>query len=155
MGEPTSATVPRPLVDSFGRVHTDLRISVTDRCNFRCTYCMPEEGLAWLPREAVLSFELLARPALRRIAGHVDLRRPEIPAIAAEDFPRRPDGKVHFVRVVAARADDGGLQVRSAGGQGSHHLTAMARAHALAVLPDGDGVITGDDVEVIPLAWPE
>lgn len=43
-----------PLVDSFGRVHTDLRVSLTDRCNLRCRYCMPEEGLAWLPREEVL-----------------------------------------------------------------------------------------------------
>ena len=39
-----------PLVDSFGRVHRDLRISITDRCNFRCTYCMPEEGMTWLDR---------------------------------------------------------------------------------------------------------
>jgi GTP 3',8-cyclase len=52
-----------PLVDSFGRVHRDLRISVTDRCNFRCTYCMPEEGMQWLPREDVLTFEEITRVA--------------------------------------------------------------------------------------------
>ena len=52
-----------PLVDGFGRVHRDLRISVTDRCNFRCTYCMPEEGMRWLPRDQVLSFEELERVA--------------------------------------------------------------------------------------------
>jgi cyclic pyranopterin phosphate synthase len=51
------------LVDSFGRVHRDLRISVTDRCNFRCTYCMPEEGMRWLPREELLTYEELARVA--------------------------------------------------------------------------------------------
>jgi len=45
------------LVDSFGRIIDDLRISVTDRCNFRCTYCMPEEGMKWLPRSQVMSFE--------------------------------------------------------------------------------------------------
>jgi cyclic pyranopterin phosphate synthase len=50
-----------PLVDSFGRVADDLRISVTDRCNFRCTYCMPAEGLAWLPKSEILSFEELTR----------------------------------------------------------------------------------------------
>ena len=50
-----------PLVDTFGRVAEDLRISVTDRCNFRCTYCMPAEGLAWLPKEELLTFEELAR----------------------------------------------------------------------------------------------
>ena len=38
-----------PLVDTFGRVATDLRVSLTDRCNLRCTYCMPAEGLDWLP----------------------------------------------------------------------------------------------------------
>jgi cyclic pyranopterin phosphate synthase len=52
-----------PLVDGFGRVHRDLRISVTDRCNFRCTYCMPAEGLEWLPRDQVLSFEEIERIA--------------------------------------------------------------------------------------------
>jgi GTP 3',8-cyclase len=52
-----------PLVDSYGRVHRDLRISVTDRCNFRCTYCMPAEGMRWLPREQVLTFEEIERIA--------------------------------------------------------------------------------------------
>ena len=50
-----------PLVDTFGRVANDLRISVTDRCNFRCTYCMPAEGLTWLPRSEILTFEELTR----------------------------------------------------------------------------------------------
>jgi GTP 3',8-cyclase len=45
------------LVDPFGRVIRDLRISITDRCNFRCTYCMPVEGMQWLPRSQVMSFE--------------------------------------------------------------------------------------------------
>jgi GTP 3',8-cyclase len=52
-----------PLVDGYGRVHRDLRISVTDRCNFRCTYCMPEEGMDWLPRSEVLTFEEIERIA--------------------------------------------------------------------------------------------
>jgi GTP 3',8-cyclase len=51
------------LVDSFGRVHRDLRISITDRCNFRCTYCMPEEGMAWLPRHDLLTYEEIERLA--------------------------------------------------------------------------------------------
>lgn len=51
------------LVDGYGRVHRDLRISITDRCNFRCTYCMPEEGMEWLPREQVLTFEEIERLA--------------------------------------------------------------------------------------------
>ena len=54
---------PAQLVDGYGRVHRDLRISVTDRCNFRCTYCMPAEGMPWLPREDLLTYEELARVA--------------------------------------------------------------------------------------------
>ncbi len=52
-----------PLVDTFGRVHRDLRISVTDRCNFRCVYCMPEEGMDWTPRDELLTFEEIERIA--------------------------------------------------------------------------------------------
>ena len=68
VGFPTRkpSTTPTPvtgdLVDSFGRVHADLRISVTDRCNLRCVYCMPED-LPWLPREEILSFEEIERVA--------------------------------------------------------------------------------------------
>jgi cyclic pyranopterin phosphate synthase len=51
------------LVDSFGRTIRDLRISVTDRCNFRCTYCMPAEGMVWVPRSEVLTFEEFERLA--------------------------------------------------------------------------------------------
>lgn len=51
------------LVDGFGRIVRDLRISVTDRCNFRCTYCMPEEGMTWLDRSEILTFEEIERIA--------------------------------------------------------------------------------------------
>jgi cyclic pyranopterin phosphate synthase len=51
------------LIDSFGRTVRDLRISVTDRCNFRCTYCMPAEGMVWLDRSEVLTFEEIERVA--------------------------------------------------------------------------------------------
>jgi cyclic pyranopterin phosphate synthase len=50
-----------PLVDSWGREIRSLRVSVTDKCNFRCRYCMPAEGLEWLPRDEVLTFEEIAR----------------------------------------------------------------------------------------------
>jgi cyclic pyranopterin phosphate synthase len=63
-------TMTTPLVDSFGRVHRDLRISITDRCNFRCTYCMPAEGLEWLPRDDVLSFEEIGRIARVLVERH-------------------------------------------------------------------------------------
>src|SRR5579872_91276 len=58
----------RSLVDSFGRVADDLRISVTDRCNFRCIYCMPAEGLHWLKRDDILRFEEITR--LARVFVH-------------------------------------------------------------------------------------
>jgi GTP 3',8-cyclase len=54
---------PVPLVDPFDRRVKDLRISITDRCNFRCTYCMPAEGMQWLPREELLTYEEQARIA--------------------------------------------------------------------------------------------
>ncbi|AQT81659.1 cyclic pyranopterin phosphate synthase [Mycolicibacterium litorale] len=50
-----------PLVDTFGRVATDLRVSLTDRCNLRCTYCMPAEGLNWLPGDELLTRDELIR----------------------------------------------------------------------------------------------
>ena len=59
----TLVLVGGELMDGFGRVHRDLRISVTDRCNFRCRYCMPAEGLEWLPRDGLLSFEEISRVA--------------------------------------------------------------------------------------------
>ncbi len=51
----------QPLIDSYGRIHTNLRISVTDRCNIRCFYCMPEEGVKFVPRDEILSFEEIER----------------------------------------------------------------------------------------------
>jgi len=66
----------RPLIDSFGRVHTSLRLSVTDRCNLRCFYCMPETGAEFVPRENVLSFEEIERLARLLVtrAGVNDIR---------------------------------------------------------------------------------
>lgn len=58
------------LIDGFGRVHRDLRISVTDRCNFRCTYCMPEEGMTWQPRAELLTFEEIERVAGLMVARY-------------------------------------------------------------------------------------
>ena len=111
----------------------------------------PVFGLPGNPVSSMVSFELLARPALRRMAGHRQPFRPQVPAVAAEAFARRSDGKVHFVRVLAERGADGVLRVRTAGGQGSHHLTAMARADALLPLPDGEGLAAGDEARVLLL----
>jgi molybdenum cofactor synthesis domain-containing protein len=101
------------------------------------------------PVSAMVSFELLVRPALRFMMGHLNVERPTLLAIAEARVDRHRDGKVHFIRVVA-RVDDGGqLVVKPSGGQGSHQLHAMARANALAVLPDGDGVDVGEAVRIL------
>jgi cyclic pyranopterin phosphate synthase len=74
-----------PLVDGWGREIKSLRVSVTDKCNFRCKYCMPAEGLEWLPREEVLSFEEIAR--LVRILA--DMGVSEIRLTGGEPLIRR------------------------------------------------------------------
>lgn len=61
-------TLDGPLIDSFGRVHTNLRISVTDRCNIRCFYCMPQEHIRFKPRRELLTFEEIER-FVRVVAG--------------------------------------------------------------------------------------
>jgi cyclic pyranopterin phosphate synthase len=77
----------KPLVDGHGRAIGDVRVSVTDRCNFRCQYCMPAEGLAWLPRPALLTYEeierlvsLLAKMGVRsvRLTGGEPLVRKDL-----------------------------------------------------------------------------
>ncbi|MGH9087801.1 MAG: GTP 3',8-cyclase MoaA [Acidimicrobiales bacterium] len=81
-----------PLVDRLGRVHDDLRLSVTDRCNFRCTYCMPETGMQFLPRQELLTVDELVRVAAVarrlgvdavRLTGGEPLLRRELPDIVA------------------------------------------------------------------------
>lgn len=107
---------------------------------------VPVFGLPGNPVSSMVSFELFARPALRRMMGHSQLHRPRLIGSTAQPWPRRPDGKTHFIRVKVDR-DNGIFALRSAGGQGSHQLTAMAGADALAVLADGDGVHEGDVLE--------
>ena len=87
------------LVDAHGRPITDLRVSVTDRCNFRCRYCMPAEGMPWLDRSELLSFEeierlvgMLARLGITdvRLTGGEPLARREFPKLVS--MLRRIDG---------------------------------------------------------------
>lgn len=81
-----------PMADRHGRVHRDLRISVTDRCNLRCVYCMPEQGLPWLPQRDLLSFDEITRLARVarslgvtsvRLTGGEPLVRKGLPALVA------------------------------------------------------------------------
>lgn len=59
--ETAPATEHAGLIDSFGRVHRDLRISLTDKCSLRCTYCMPAEGVPWIPKQSVLAPDEIER----------------------------------------------------------------------------------------------
>lgn len=111
----------------------------------------PVFGLPGNPVSAMVSFELFARPALRQMAGHPVLDRPEVQAVADDGLPRRPDGKLHLVRVRAEIGDDGRYHVRSSGKQGSNLLRTMALANALALVPDGDGVPPGGTVRTMLL----
>ncbi len=61
--DPAAMPSSGPLIDTYNRVHDDLRLSITDRCNFRCVYCMPEEGMVFQAREELLSFDELYRVA--------------------------------------------------------------------------------------------
>src|SRR3954449_2153969 len=74
-----------PLVDAWGREIKSVRISVTDKCNLRCTYCMPAEGLQWLGRDEILSFEEIAR--LVRVLA--DLGVDEVRLTGGEPLVRR------------------------------------------------------------------
>ena len=112
---------------------------------------VPVFGLPGNPVSSLVSFELLARPALRRMMGHTRLTRPSLVAVADAALDRHPDGKVHFMRVNGDFGDDGRYHVRPVGAQGSHQLAATALADAMAVVPDGPGVPVGADVAVLLL----
>ncbi len=93
---PTNTPNPRALVDDQGRVHTDLRISVTDRCNLRCYYCMPAEGVRFRPHAEILSFEEIER--FVRAAVPLGIRK--IRLTGGEPLVRK--GVVRLVEMLAA-----------------------------------------------------
>jgi molybdopterin molybdotransferase len=119
---------------AFGRVGTRL---------------VPVFGLPGNPVSALVSYELFARPALRRMAGQRHLLRPVVQAVATGAFARRPDGKLHLARGRLGYGEGGELVVSALHGQGSHQLRALADADCLVALPDGHGAQAGERVE----AW--
>lgn len=102
----TTMVATAPLVDTHGRVHRDLRISLTDRCSLRCTYCMPEQGNEWLARSSILSTEEIVRIArvaaaagisTFRLTGGEPLLRPDIVEVVRALAPlETPDGPVQI-----------------------------------------------------------
>jgi cyclic pyranopterin phosphate synthase len=114
-----------PLRDSLGRVVDDLRLSVTDRCNFRCVYCMPAEGMRWLPRSEILSFEEIVRLAglfvasgtrTLRLTGGEPLVRRDLPTLVAmlrslhDDLDLSLTTNGFLLRAQAQALADAGLQ---------------------------------------------
>jgi molybdenum cofactor synthesis domain-containing protein len=110
----------------------------------------PLFGLPGNPVSSHVSFELFARPALRKMGGHTELHRLEVDAVAANPMPRRADGKLHLDRVVV-RYEDGRYVAERSGEQASNALAAMAVANGLALLPDGHGAEAGDTIRVMLL----
>jgi molybdenum cofactor synthesis domain-containing protein len=117
---------------------------------FGLLHGVPLFGLPGNPVSSHVSFELFARPALRRMMGHEALHRPEVDAIAVNAMPRRVDGKLHLDRVVV-RYEDGQYLAERSGAQASNALAALAVANGLALLPDGEGVEAGAPVRVMLL----
>jgi molybdenum cofactor synthesis domain-containing protein len=112
---------------------------------------VPIFGLPGNPVSTRVSFEMFVRPALRRLAGHQVLERPIVNMVLDCDMTRRRDGKLHLVHVIVHTSDDGRHHVVSASRQGSHLLSAVADANALALIPDGEGLRTGDLARVMIL----
>ncbi|WP_159499167.1 GTP 3',8-cyclase MoaA [Microbacterium sp. 18062] len=100
------ASAGAPLADTFGRVHRDLRVSLTDRCSLRCTYCMPEQGNEWLARESILSLDEIERVArvaatagittFRLTGGEPLLRRDIVEVVRRLAAIRTPHGPVEI-----------------------------------------------------------
>ncbi|HRN52346.1 MAG TPA: GTP 3',8-cyclase MoaA [Gemmatimonadaceae bacterium] len=111
------STLREPLKDQFGRSIQYLRISVTDRCNFRCVYCMPAEGLAWLPKQEILSYEEIAE-VVRQLAP-LGLRRLRI---TGGEPTIRPD----LVRLIGMLKAVDGIEDIALSTNGAR-LPAMAR----------------------------
>src|ERR1700712_5515036 len=151
--------MPVDLVDSFGRVVRDLRISITDRCNFRCTYCMPMEGMKWLPREELLTFEEIERLARifverfgvtgLRLTGGEPTVRAHLPLLVAKlaqlrlGDGRRPDlAMTTHGATLASMAEDlhaAGLQLVNI----SLDSLDRQRFHAITGRDDLDKVLAG------------
>jgi len=145
---PDAASVTRSgLVDSYGRVARDLRISVTDRCDLRCSYCMPEEGLDWLPADQLLSYDEIARIAgvlvglgieSIRLTGGEPLMRPRLvdlvgrlTALGLDDLSLTTNGTTlarHAAPLAAAGLDRVNVSLDSLV---SHRFAEITRRDAL------------------------
>ena len=145
----------KSVLDRIGRMHwMQVAIRPAKPFAFGVVGETPVFGLPGNPVSSMVSYEVLARPGLRRMSGRpdADLHRRPIPAIVeGPGWRGGRDGRTAFVRVSSHFGADGVLRVSSSGGQGSHQLYAMAQADALAVNPPGVDVKAGDTVGVLLL----
>lgn len=98
--------MPEPLVDRFARVHRDLRVSLTDRCSLRCTYCMPEQGNEWLARQSILTVDEIVEVATVAAAAGVTTFR-----LTGGEPLLRTDIVEIVRRLSALRAPSGPVQI--------------------------------------------
>ena len=111
-----------PLIDGHGRAIGDVRVSVTDRCNFRCQYCMPAEGIPWLERSAILTFEEIARVVeLLAAMGVHDVRLTGGEPLVRRELPR-------LVAMLAATRDVHDLSITTNGFLLERDADALVRA---------------------------
>jgi GTP 3',8-cyclase len=111
-----------PLVDTFGRLHDNLRVSVTDRCNIRCFYCMPEHPVDFVPRAEILSFEEIER--FVRIATRLGVRKVRLTGgepLLRKDLPS-------LVRKIAAIEGVADLSLTTNGGHLAEHAQLLHEA---------------------------
>jgi len=143
------------VLDRIGRMHwMQVAIRPAKPFAFGQVGTTPVFGLPGNPVSSMVSYEVLARPGLRRMAGRADddLLRMPVPAVVDDSSWRgAADGRTSYVRVEADVGVDGRYHVRTTGGQGSHQLHAMALANGLAVVAPGAEVAAGDTVDVLLL----
>lgn len=145
----------KAVLDRIGRMHwMQVAIRPAKPFAFGVVSGRPVFGLPGNPVSSMVSYELLARPGLLRMAGRGQsdlVRRPVAGVVDDDGWRGAGDGRTSYVRVRAEFGEDGRLHVASTGGQGSHQLHAMAQANALAVTAPGTVVARGDSVPVLLL----
>jgi molybdenum cofactor synthesis domain-containing protein len=143
------------VLDRIGKMHwMQVAIRPAKPFAFGLVGAVPVFGLPGNPVSSMVSYEVLARPGLRRMAGRRegDWFRVPVPAVVDEGGWRgAKDGRTTFTRVEVGLQADGRYHVRSAGGQGSHQLHAMALAGGLAIVPPGAAIAIEDDVDLLLL----
>jgi molybdenum cofactor synthesis domain-containing protein len=144
----------RVVLDRIGKMHwMQIAIRPAKPFAFGLVGDTPVFGLPGNPVSSMVSYEVLARPGLRRMAGHLDgeLFREPVPARLDDGGFRGASDRTTFARVQVEIGADGRYHVNSAGGQGSHQLYAMALAGGLAIIPPHAEVKAGTDVPVLLL----